>query len=250
MRRPTHRTPGWAPPVKLNNPLTAILLLVILATLVSCSGPRATSSRVSPGVDVVKGELPQVRYYITITPEQVKAAQFAQDCLPAENDPSGNWGAQWEGLQLSIRLRKEVFTNGEPILAAVTLRNGGDRVRYFNIFIPREEMDTKILLTRDGQRILGVDDPKPGESFQQRLHRIRQGSSHNEPLLPGTQRQFFRELSKMFDLTAAGSYSARAERPVVAIDKMPNRPGYIMGRGTNLLSGTVTFRVIDPHGAR
>src|ERR1041384_3709328 len=65
MRRPTHRTPGWAPPVKLNNPLTAILLLVILATLVSCSGPRATSSRVSPGVDVVKGELPQVRYYIT-----------------------------------------------------------------------------------------------------------------------------------------------------------------------------------------
>jgi hypothetical protein len=65
--------------------------------------------------------------------------------------------------------------------------------------------------------------------------------------MPGTQRQFLRDLSEMFDLTLAGSYSAHAEREVVALDRVPDRPGYLKGSNTKLLSGTVVFQVV---GAR
>ena len=51
-------------------------------------------------------------------------------CRPAEDDPEGHWGAPSEGYQLSIRLEKETFTNGEPITASVLLRNVSDRPLY------------------------------------------------------------------------------------------------------------------------
>jgi hypothetical protein len=59
------------------------------------------------------------------------------------------------------------------------------------------------------------------------------------PISPGTQRQFFRDLSKLFDLSVGGSYSAHAERSVTSREER---------RETNLLSGTVIFRVLDSHG--
>ena len=62
--------------------------------------------------------------------------------------------------------------------------------------------------------------------------------------MPGTQRQFLRNLSEMFDVTVAGSYSAYAAREVVALEKVPDRPGYLSGSGTNLVSGTVMFQVV------
>jgi hypothetical protein len=137
-----------------------------------------------------------------------------------------------------------VFTNGEPIVARVTLRNVGDKVRYFWVGTPQEEKDTKIFLMRDQQRVLEADEPKPGQRFSQRLKSVRVGSSHEEPLIPGTQRQFLRNLSEMFDLTVAGSYSAHAEREVVALERVPDRPGYVRGSNTNLPSGTVMFQVV------
>ena len=115
------------------------------------------------------------------------------------------------------------------------------------MFSYREEKDTKIILTHDGQRLLGEDDPKPGDSFQQRLSRVRSGSAHFEPLLPLTQRQFFQDLSKMFDLSVPGTYTAHAERKVITYYEVSDRPGYLRGLHTNLVSGVVTFRVTGPH---
>jgi hypothetical protein len=120
------------------------------------------------------------------------------------------------------------------------LRNAGDKVLYFDVGPYPEEKDTKVILARGQARILGADDPKPGESFQERLRHIRSGSSPGPvPISPGTQRQFFRDLSKMFDLSVAESYSAHAERNVGDRESR---------RWTNLLSGTVTFRILDSHG--
>ena len=170
----------------------------------------------------------------------MKAALSALDCRPAEGDPAGHWGTPWEGLQLSIRVEKEAFTNGEPVVACTTLRNISDRVRFFDVGPYPEEKDTRIVLLRGQERILGEDDPKPRGSFRERLMPIRVGSSPGPvPISPGTQRQFFRDLSKMFDLSVGGCYSAHAERSVINRDSM---------RWTNLLSGTVTFRILDSQG--
>jgi hypothetical protein len=145
-------------------------------------------------------------------------------------------------------LQKDVFTNGEPITACITVRNASYRISYLEVsrLGPGEEKDTKLTLTRDGERVLGEDDPKPGETFEQRLKRVRTGSSDFEPLPPGTQRQFFRDLSKMFDLSVPGTYMAQAERKVVTYYDIPDRPGYLRGLWTNLVSGVVTFRVTSP----
>ncbi|MCX6927791.1 MAG: hypothetical protein NT154_31965 [Verrucomicrobia bacterium] len=171
----------------------ALLTLGASFSTMGANGPQ------DPGGEIAKAEFPRLGYFITITPEEIKAARLAPDCRPSDGDRGGHWGPSWGGDQLSIGLQKEVFTNGEPILACITLRNASYRMYYFEVFTPQEEKDTKITLTYDGQRVLGEDDPKPGESFQQRLRSVRAGSAHVEPLPPGTQRQFFRDLSKVFD---------------------------------------------------
>ena len=83
-----------------------------LAFLAGCSAPHAGVN--PPGVTskIVKAEPPPWRFFLTVTPEQIEAAQSSPECRPAEDDSDGHWGALWEGIQLSIRLQKKVFTNG------------------------------------------------------------------------------------------------------------------------------------------
>ena len=222
----------------------AIVLPIAICLLAGCSTPQADHNASVGTSKVFKGQPPPWRFFVTITPEEIDTARFAPDCRPADNDSDGHWGTRWEGVQLSIRLPKRVFTNGEPIVAYVTLRNVGDTVRYFWVSTPQPERDTKIFLLKGQEPLPPANGPKPGQSFQQRLKYVWNGSSHQEPLIPGTQRQFLRSLSDMFELEASGSYSAHAEREVVALKPVAGRPGYLRGSITNLLSGTVTFQVI------
>jgi hypothetical protein len=223
--------------MNLDNRLRAILLLPLF---VGCSSSHPANGPAGRAGESVRAQPPLWYRYVTITPEQMKAALSAPDCRPAEDDPEGHWGTPWEGLQLSIRLEKEAFTNGEPVVACMTLRNISDRVRFFDVGPYPEEKDTRIVLLRAQERILGEDDPKPRGSFRERLMPIRAGSSPGPvPISPGTQRQFSRDLSKMFDLSVGGCYCAHAERSVINRDSM---------RWTNLLSGTVTFRILDSQG--
>jgi hypothetical protein len=228
-----------------------ILLLIAGCLLAGCSAPQAARhAQEGTSAQIKKAEPPPWQFFVTITPEQLQAARSAPECRPADNDSEGHWGALWEGIQLSIRLRKTVFTNGEPVLACVTLRNTGDKVRYFWVSTPDPERDTEVFLLRGLEHVPPADGPKPGQSFQERLKYIRAGSFHQEPLMPGTQRQFLRKLSEMFDLTLPGAYSAYAARDVVALEKVPNRPGYLSGSGTNLVSGTLTFQVVPSGHSR
>jgi hypothetical protein len=231
-------------------------IIWLLAPFVFASGCSTTNSvkrSEEPSGKIFRDEFPRWHYYLTITSEQIQAASQAAECSPAElnNDRAGHWGTIWEGLQLSIRLPKEVFTNGEPVVACITLRNTCQTVRRFEIGPAPEEKDSKITLLRNGERILGGDDPKPGESFSERLNHLRRGSAPGSvPISPGTQRQFFRDLSTVFDLSVPGFYSARAERQVHAVDRLPDRPGYLRALTTNVISGTVTFRVADSNGEK
>ena len=51
------------------------------------------------------------------------AAKKAREALSAKDFPEGNWGGVEHGLQLSLRLARPDFTNGEPIFATLLLRN-------------------------------------------------------------------------------------------------------------------------------
>ena len=157
---------------------------------------------------------------------------------PQPNAPPEHWGSPTEGFQLSIRLERASFTNGEPVLACVTLRNISDRVLSFFVGPSPQEKDTKLVLMKGDKRILGVDDPKAGDTFQERLNYIRRGSSPGAlPIQPGSEQKFYRDLSKVFDLGAGGAYTARAERRVAVRG---------IDRTTNVISGAVNFEIRGP----
>jgi hypothetical protein len=207
-----------------------------VALCVGCAVPRPNTIAGGQSAELATDPAPAWPFYVTITPEQIMEAQSARDCQPADQDPAGHWGFPAGGLQVSIRLQKDSFVAGESVVACVTLRNVSEKPRYFLVSKYRKEEDTKIVLMHGQERVLGVDDPKPGESFQQRLRHLRQGTYFEKVLMPGTQCQFNRDLTRMFNLSVAGIYSARAERPAVTVADGP--VSY-----TNLLSEAVTFRI-------
>ncbi|MGO8928386.1 MAG: hypothetical protein ACLQU3_16080 [Limisphaerales bacterium] len=228
-----------------DNWLRSIMLLSVLGLLSGCSSSHPAGSPAQRSGDTGGYQSRLFARYITITPEQIAAAWRAQDSVPAEDDPMGNWGVPRQGLQLSIRLAltdvpPPGLTNSRPIVACITLRNVSEKCNPF-LLGEREESSPRIIVMRDGQRILGADDPKPGESFVERLRRTGAGFWKGiDPIPPGTQRQYFRDLSKAFDLTAPGSYSAHAEQRL--------RDFYHPELETNLVSGTLTFKVLPRSG--
>ncbi len=213
------------------------LCLVAMVLFASCSHHKVPA-RSPQAAELKHYPMPPWRFYLTVSPEQIEAARYAPDSRPAEEDESGHWGRPTEGFQLSIRLQKESFTNGEPVVACVTLRNISDRVLSYVGGPSPVEKDTRLILMRANERILGADDPKPGDNFMQRLSYIRQGTTGSYPVvLPGTQRKFYRDLSKVFDLSATGWYTAQAERKVGVWD---------LDKTTNVVSGAVRFEVVPP----
>jgi hypothetical protein len=230
-------------PMELSRALKLVWTVILVLGLSACSTPRARDRPREEGRDVPERHIPSRGVFMTITPEMVEQASHMPE---NQGYLSGHWGAPWEGVRLSIELPKEVFTNGEPILACIMMRNASYKVRATLVSWGQPEKDTKLIMMRGHERLLGEDDPKPGESFQRRLKYLRNGSASLQPLLPGTQYPFFRDLSKVFDLQVPGTYSVQAMREVSAYNDAPNHPGYIRGSGTNLLSGIATFRIVEP----
>lgn len=221
--------------------------VILFIGLSGCSTPQAKDRPSTEDRAVPENDIPSRRFFMTITPEMVEEASH----IPGNQDSlSGHWGAPWEGVRLSIELPKEVFTNGEPVLACIMVRNTSYKVRATLVSWGQPERDTKLIMMRGQERLLGEDDPKPWESFQQRLKYLRNGSASFEPLLPGTQSPFYRDLSKVFNLHVPGTYSVQAMREVSAYNDAPNRPGYVRGFGTNLMSGVATFRIVEPDGSK
>jgi hypothetical protein len=230
-------------PMKLAKSFKLVSTLILLIGLSGCSTPRAEVRPPEKDQDHPEADVPSRRFFVTSTPEMVESASHMPG---SQGYLSGHWGAPWEGVRMSIQLPKEVFTNGEPIVACVMMRNTSYKVRATEVSWGHPEKDTRFIMMRGQERLLGEDDPKPGESFEQRLKYIRSGSASFEPLLPQTQYPFFRDLSKVFDLRIPGTYSVQAIRHVSAYNDALNHPGYIRGSATNLLSGIATFRIVAP----
>lgn len=173
------------------------------------------------------------------SPEQIERAKSAKESRPAQEDPEGHWGPVQEGFQLSLRFEKASFTNGQPVVACLILRNVSDRRLRYSQSYYGSEADWRLILMRDQDRVYGRDEPKPGASFAERLKGIHQGSYGSWPLEAGTQRRFFLDLNKVFDLATNGEYVVQVVRTVPSLDKTSEK---------EVVSGKVTFRITGPPG--
>jgi len=134
--------------------------------------------------------------------KNIQMAKTAQESLPAKDFPEGNWGAVQDGFQLSMRFEKKIFTNGEPIVVTLLLRNvTNSDVRLSYSHLPVGYSDGPI-----GFQIISA----AGTGMTQHKYELDGVINGALPtLFPGTQAKFSERLDKRFDLTN-GIYSVRA----------------------------------------
>jgi hypothetical protein len=175
-----------------------------------------------------------VRYNNTnISPAMIARAKLAPESRPATEDSEGHWGPPTEGFQLSIRLPKSAFSNGEPITARILLRNISSNACTYVVRLPKDPQHT-IFLSSGGKRLKRRDEPKPGAGFRERINALESGSEGINVLPPGTQREFSADLTNVFDLNQPGEYLVSTKRWVTKLGK-PDL--------TEISSGTATFRL-------
>jgi hypothetical protein len=173
---------------------------------------------------------------VTCSSAQMEAAKHAPECRPAEDDPEGHWGTNTEGFQVSLRLSKGTFSNGEPILATIILRNVSNReLAYME---PRGPWDfdryTSAVLLTGKERVQSNEEPKPGMTFSERVRLAHPGSYILTSSPVGTQRKFSVDLTKLFPITN-GQYT------VIGVRTVPI-PGEI--NSTNAFSAPGKFEVV------
>lgn len=62
-----------------------------------------------------------------IDPRYIAEAKTNRESWPANAFPEGNWGELDNGIQVSLRFDKQIYTNQEPINAIVLVRNTTNR---------------------------------------------------------------------------------------------------------------------------
>jgi hypothetical protein len=137
--------------------------------------------------------------------KRIKDAQKLPESMPAKQDPEGHWGEITNGLQMSLRFEKQIFTNGEPIDAIALIRNVTNQPVVF--FQP-----VRILATKDGHSLKRKDDTGV----------IVISTPLEATVFPQTQKRNRERLDQIYDLTQNGEYIFQAVcvRPAVASQKV------------------------------
>ena len=160
----------------------------------------------------------------------------AKEGVGSEKDADAHWGAVTAGFRHSIRLSKESFTNGEPVIATIILRNVSDRVRTY-LVQDRRDLDDMVVLTDGQKRVPHRYEPGPNASFPEKVQAARRGSDWHCELPKGTQRKFVVNLNDVYDLSKGGQYTVSATRMVRDESRLAL---------TNVVSGKVTFSIDRP----
>ena len=122
---------------------------------------------------------------IKMNPQKVEEAKKSRESLPAAQYPEGNWGSAQGGFQLSIRFEKTSFTNSEPIVATILLRNVTNQILNYPVINE---------FGKDGPINLAMIDNK-GSVLPSGSDDIAIISQHDSQLYPGTQKKFIERLS-------------------------------------------------------
>lgn len=121
------------------------------------------------------------------TAGQIEQAKQAKDARPAEDDPEGNWGQISEGFQLSIRLSKNTFTNGEPVSASILLRNVSDKPLTYYVSIPKDD-EMKFFVKRGLEPLSAFDEIKTNMTFSEKVEHLNRGSG-SSPVLQSASKE-------------------------------------------------------------
>lgn len=117
--------------------------------------------------------------------------------FPAEQFPEGNWGKATNDLQLSLRFNKSIYTNGEPIVATILIRNVGNRhAEYVAIHVGGKDGPVRFIATSIDNHEL---DPVQGGPV----------SALSDAVAAGKQRKFVERFDKDYFLTN-GTYFVQA----------------------------------------
>ena len=131
-----------------------------------------------------------------INVKKIKEAEKSPESRPAIEDPEGHWGQPTNGFQLSLRFEKQTFTNGEPIVAVMLIRNVTNApLTHFK--------PTYVKVTRDGQPL----KRKNGNG----LDLIEITMWPETTLFPQTQHRYQENLNQSYDLNESGGYVFQAE---------------------------------------
>ncbi len=167
------------------------------------------------------------------TDDQIQQAKKAEESRPAAVDPEGHWGGIVEGFQLSIRFSKDTFTNSEPIIASILLRNVSDKPNKYFVFLPKDN-EMKFNVFMGNKQLQKNDEITDQMTFQEKLRHVNNGS-RSMPVLPvGVQRRFTVKLNDSYNLSSNGQYTIQVGRSVP----------YTKQKGeTNVISGFASFNI-------
>ncbi len=156
----------------------------------------------------------------------LREARKSSECRPATNDLAGNWGKSEAGFQMSLRFYQPVYTNNQPIVAVVILRNVSSQTQRWSMdWIPE-----RFYFTVNGPN--GRQATRKTESPSI----ITSGPSWIT-VSPKTQRRFEINLSEKFDLRTFGRYSIHVKTDVHGTNASPSAI-------SSLFSDTATFEVV------
>jgi hypothetical protein len=124
--------------------------------------------------------------------KHLEKATNTRECLPAKDFPEGNWGEPKHGYQLSLRFIKTTFTNGEPVMATILVRN------LTNVWLDFHALEIQM----GGPASFSVTNSR-GETMQVTPYSpgILSSTSFSPPIAAHTQRKYEECLSNGFVLT-------------------------------------------------
>lgn len=139
-------------------------------------------------------------YEIVVYPWQFEDLRTNREYLPAGDFAEGNWGEAVLGCQLSLRFTKPVYTNGEPVMALLLVRN-----------VTNQVVDLRTLLHPMGGPVRFHVLSETGSMLNEReFTPVYFGPSRSgRPILPGTQWKFRENLNEGYTLPP-GTYTVQA----------------------------------------
>ncbi|HEV2695899.1 MAG TPA: hypothetical protein VG347_23620 [Verrucomicrobiae bacterium] len=125
-------------------------------------------------------------------PPENGAINTNRESLAAKDFPEGNWGEELEGVRVSLRLDKSIFTNSEFIRTTVLVRN---ITNEYSLFVKANQVKPDLAIgftvwDKSGQRV--PSKPEYHGFLMAGFPTI---------ILPGTQRKYAELLNDSYDLT-------------------------------------------------
>lgn len=161
--------------------------------------------------------------------------QLISEVLPATQNPTGNWGAPANNMQVSLRFRSRQYLKGKPVPAVVILRNLGPMPRHWwRNALPDHGYQFTVRL---GAKVSTWGRPKQKPDLT--TYDVNDLSPPRDPyqgfLGPATQDLTVVDLERFFDLNQIGKYSVQVQICIPTSD----------GKGeVNIISGTAMFEVV------